>query len=217
MSKNTKLGLSIENMKSYKYCGGNTIGRHLNYWKLFNKNNKYPQPSHTNKCKCGHHIEENCYVIDKNTEDIVVLGNCCIQKFCPDNNNRTCEICNEKHKNRVVNRCNKCRLGKCDICDKKCNDKYSTCYECKFKDEKNFTCDNCGESLSSKFEICECKKKFIISNGVQINVCIECDKSIDIKYNKCFICNNKNKINKCKHCDKNCDPQYETCFSCKDK
>lgn len=43
---------------------------------------------------------------------------------------RLCEICRQSHKNRKVNRCNDCRIGICDECNKRCNEKYKTCYNC---------------------------------------------------------------------------------------
>jgi hypothetical protein len=111
---------------NWKYCGGRN-GRHLNYFKLSCKNDNLPD--YVNKCVCGHFIEENCFITNGN--QILVLGNCCIQKFIPKSS-RTCENCGEPHKNRIVNRCNYCRIGICDICNKKCNKLYKKCYHCAF-------------------------------------------------------------------------------------
>lgn len=118
--------LSYDEIKNsnWKYCGGNK-GRHLNYFKLSCKNDDLPHK--VNKCVCGHSIVENCYITDG--EQILVLGNCCIKKFIPKSS-RTCEKCGEPHKNRVVNRCNNCRKGVCDECDKECELKYKKCYKC---------------------------------------------------------------------------------------
>lgn len=111
---------------NWKYCGGRN-GHHLNYFKLCFKHDKLPEIE-TN-CVCGHHIEENCYITDG--KEILVLGNCCIKKFIPKSS-RTCENCGEPHKNRIVNRCNDCRKGICDVCDKTCDSKYKKCYNCAF-------------------------------------------------------------------------------------
>lgn len=111
---------------NWKYCGGRT-GCHLNYFKLCCKDDDLPEK--INECVCGHHIEENCYIT--NGEDILVLGNCCIKKFIPQSS-RTCEKCGEPHKTRVNNRCNNCRVGICDKCDKKCDVSYKKCYNCTF-------------------------------------------------------------------------------------
>ena len=96
----------------WKYCGGDK-GRHLNYWKLCFPN--YPTPDKVNECVCGHRIEGNCYITDDfNDGEILILGNCCIKKFCPKSS-RTCEICEQPHKNRKVH---ECRKGICDNCNK---------------------------------------------------------------------------------------------------
>ena len=124
-----KYGLTFEEVnKHWKYCGGNR-GRHLNYLKLNFKDIDLPEPE--NECVCGQRIKENCYIIDDAEERILVLGNCCIHKFI-EKCGRTCKICGEPHKNRIVNRCHQCRIGICDVCDRKCNPKYKTCWKCTF-------------------------------------------------------------------------------------
>lgn len=121
-------GLSYKEIvkSDWKYCGGRT-GRHLNYFKICCKNDVLPDQVY--ECVCGHHIEENCYIT--NGKEILILGNCCIKKFIPKSS-RTCEKCGESHRNRVVNRCNKCRVGICDICDEKCGIGYNKCYSCAY-------------------------------------------------------------------------------------
>uniref|UniRef100_A0A6C0BA18 DM2 domain-containing protein n=1 Tax=viral metagenome TaxID=1070528 RepID=A0A6C0BA18_9ZZZZ len=92
---------------NWKYCGGRS-GCHLNYFKVSCKNDDLPKQQ--DKCICGHAISENCYIT--NDEFILVLGSCCIKKFLPKTkSSRTCEKCGDPHKNRKVNRCNKCRSG----------------------------------------------------------------------------------------------------------
>ena len=124
-----KYDLSYDDIinSGWKYCGGNQ-GRHLNYFKL-QEGGSWELPSYEEECVCEHSIIENCYITDETR--ILVLGNCCIKKFIPKSS-RTCEYCEEPHKNRVVNRCNKCRKGVCDVCNKKCNKKYKKCYNCAF-------------------------------------------------------------------------------------
>lgn len=111
---------------NWKYCGGES-GRHLNYFKISCPNDKLPE--HVDECVCEHHISENCYITDG--ELLLILGNCCIKKFVPKST-RTCEMCDQPHKNRIVNRCNDCRIGICDECDEKCSEKYKKCYKCTF-------------------------------------------------------------------------------------
>jgi hypothetical protein len=112
---------------NWRYCGGRS-GRHLNYFKLCCKDDDLPDP--VNECVCGHIIKENCYITDG--KQLLVLGNCCIKKFIP-NSSRTCEKCGEPHKNRVVNRCENCRIGVCDVCGKNCDEMYKKCYKCTYK------------------------------------------------------------------------------------
>ena len=121
--------LTYDDIKNsnWKYCGGRR-GCHLNYFKMCCAEDDLPDL--VNECVCGHHIEENCYITDG--EQILVLGNCCIKKFITKSS-RTCEKCEEPHKNRIVNRCNDCRKGVCDGCSKKCDEFYKKCYNCAFK------------------------------------------------------------------------------------
>lgn len=125
--------------QNFKYCGGykldykeNDKKYHYNYFKLFFKeklkNNPYWIPELKSDCICGHSIIENCWIINNNGL-ILTLGNCCIKKFIPKSS-RTCEICDEPHKNRIVNRCNECRIGICDKCNKSCNEQYKLCWNC---------------------------------------------------------------------------------------
>lgn len=111
----------------WKYCGGSR-GRHMNYWKTCYGN--MPLPKHEEHCVCNHKITENCYITDG--KEILVLGMCCIKRFIPKST-RTCEKCGEPHKNRVVNRCNECRLGVCDGCGTEIDEWYKKCLPCKYK------------------------------------------------------------------------------------
>ena len=126
-----KYNISIQEIEDgeWKYCGGNKPGRRLNY---FNMHPKLVQPEHVSECVCGHKIKEQCYLVNSEGK-ILVLGNCCIKRFIPPEvSGKTCNVCGAPHKNRIVNRCNKCRVGVCDKCDRPCNPKYKVCYNCKF-------------------------------------------------------------------------------------
>lgn len=122
-------GLTEEEVKkNWRYCGGNQ-GSHYNYFKLSCPNDDLPAPIY--ECVCKHFIKENCYIT--NGEEILVLGNCCIKRFL-SKSGRTCEECDEPHQNRKVNRCNDCRVGRCDECHLRCPPKYKLCFMChKFK------------------------------------------------------------------------------------
>jgi hypothetical protein len=43
---------------------------------------------------------------------------------------RNCDDCGGPHQNRNVNRCNGCRIGKCDCCGCACKPQYRVCYQC---------------------------------------------------------------------------------------
>jgi hypothetical protein len=144
--------------QNWKYCGGN-YGSHFNYFKLFWGDDDLPRNEEF--CVCGHAIKNNCYIT--NGEEILVLGNCCIKKFIP-NSSRTCEICGEPHKNRVVNRCYTCRIGRCDNCGENCNTSYKKCYNCAFN--KNYNekgiCEKCGKNCNTSYK--KCYNCFLLDN-----------------------------------------------------
>jgi hypothetical protein len=120
--------LTPEEMVGWFYCGGrNGNARHYNYFKMLYPDDEFP--SLTNECICGHNIKENCYIT--NEDYMLVLGNCCIKRFLPnENSGRTCEICKKPHKNRKNNRCNDCRVGLCNDCGKESY--YPKCRKCYF-------------------------------------------------------------------------------------
>ncbi len=125
-------GLTIEDIKNWKYCGGNHE-QHLRYYKLcFPKSKKTPEPVY--QCVCKHPIIENCYITD-GQKNVLILGNCCIKRFI-EKSGRTCSNCEQPHKNRKNNLCNKCRekdQGSCSICKKPClKASYKYCRECYF-------------------------------------------------------------------------------------
>lgn len=93
---------------------------------------KYPnreRPEYNNKCICSNYIKINCYIT--NGDRIITLGSCCIRKFMPDLLKKTCKVCNAKHHNRTVDKCNVCRKGTCDKCNKKCPNSYRYCVSCR--------------------------------------------------------------------------------------
>ena len=110
----TKKDRFIEGLKDYNlsydeivksgwnYCGGN-YKQHLNYYKL-----RFPNEEllpHAIECVCGHDIEKNGYICNKEETEFLVLGSCCIKKFI---GGRTCENCGNKHKRTSVNCCFNC-------------------------------------------------------------------------------------------------------------
>jgi hypothetical protein len=187
-----KYNISKQDIDSGKwsYCGGNK-GRHLNYFNLKYKNTKIKLPRHKENCVCCHDIRENCYIT--NGDDIIVLGNCCIKRFLPnDKSLRTCGKCSKPHKNITVNRCNDCRYGLCDKCDIQIKKKYHKCTNC-YPDICNASnivkyCQKCNNTHYNIVNKCdECRK----------GICDECDIKISEKFKKrtlCYICKNKDEI-----------------------
>lgn len=141
-------GIEYEELiEKYSYCGGDGDNgqkqdkRHLNYWlMLFGLR---PFPCKETECVCGVTIKENCFVVDETETNFIHMGNCCIKKFMPENKSgRTCEICQEPHKNRKYNLCNDCKTT-----NKKCK----TCNEYfEFDNKKHELCDECYDEKIEK-------------------------------------------------------------------
>ena len=173
--------LTYDEMKDWKYCGGQ-MREHHNYFRLCFGAVAFP--SQRSKCVCGQDIKENCYITPKIPEDrILVLGNCCIKKFIPDSK-RTCELCGKSHQNRKDNLCSECRPAHikkcCDLCgDHHKNRKDNLCNDCRSGIIKR-NCANCGirhkNTIVNRCDVC------------RSGVCDLCDKKIDIKYKKCYRC-----------------------------
>lgn len=70
--------------QEYKYAGGTKDEknpRHFRYWKMIlQQKPNLKKPGYHDKCICDHDIMNNCYIINK-YDNILVLGNCCIKKF----------------------------------------------------------------------------------------------------------------------------------------
>ena len=104
--------------EKYRYAGG-SIGSHHKYWELLYNNKK--RPVYCNQCVCEQSITHNCYITCDNI-NFIIIGSCCINRFIPMRT-RTCEVCNEPHKNSSQNRCNIHKIKKqpiiktCEVCD----------------------------------------------------------------------------------------------------
>ena len=128
-----KYNISFESFSNdFYFCGNN--GDKKNYFYKIFKNLDFPE--FEDKCLCNTNIKKNCYVYNKTTKHIIILGSCCIKKFCKYGIKQTCDLCNKPHKNRIGNKCNECRLikklysGFCIDCNKVIDRKYLKCYIC---------------------------------------------------------------------------------------
>lgn len=191
----------IEGLKKYKiskkdiedgiliYAGSNCDNNGIKYYKRMFNNKDFPPKVYN--CICGQEIVNNHYITNKKKTIIIVLGCICIKKFLPNGTSKTCEKCMKTHKNRIVNRCNNCRYGLCDICNIEIDNKYHKCSNCDNSIYKNniiHYCSLCNSKHLNNF-INRC-------DNCRIGLCDECDDDIDEDnyYSKCYFCYNKNKI-----------------------
>jgi hypothetical protein len=164
----------LGDLNDWIYAGGNR-GSKLKY---FNQNYEMINCKYKNYCVCGHVIIENCYIFNKKTGQLKVLGNCCIKRYLPKNNQKkTCKKCNNAHKNRLNNLCNNCRIK----------------YLCKCGNEKELEKEKCFKCLT----ICKCgnKKKEVYKNCWNcyiktIDKC-NCGNNKKIKHENCWNCYNE--------------------------
>ena len=102
------------NICDYEYAGGDqnyhykysyTIGvkkfPYINYEYEMNVKSDY--------CICGHPINENCYLTNRKTKNVIHVGNCCIKKFLPGFNIKRCLICDTPTKYMKGAICSDCR------------------------------------------------------------------------------------------------------------
>jgi hypothetical protein len=98
-------GLTIEDMKQFRYAGGDE-GKHLKNWhKIMGKDKQLP--AHEDNCVCGVAIVKNCYITDDKL--ILVIGSCCIKTFVPTGFTRFCTDCKNPIKSIMDNYCVSCR------------------------------------------------------------------------------------------------------------
>lgn len=163
-------------LEEWRYAGGDT-GEHEEYFKTLFGNKQ--APPHESYCICEHYIEENCYLQNKISGELIVVGNYCIKKHMPKNQaGRTCSDCEQPHKNRKDNFCKDCREKRKRACPR-CNEKRETkkqeiCNSCIEKEKR--ACRNCNEpreNLQDKV----CQTCYILLNWDDYKVyCQKCNK-----------------------------------------
>lgn len=133
------------------------------YFDLVKKNNPgliaslEPLPR-SNECVCCHEIKYNHWITDGTK--VLVIGSCCKKQFAESYgvaSGRNCDICHDAHKNRKVNRCNKCRKGLCDNCSSVCDPKYKLCLMCRGEPYCK-TCTLVTPCIDGHCETCYLKK-----------------------------------------------------------
>jgi hypothetical protein len=183
-----------DTLENYIYSGGKDPSKEEYFFK---KNpNARQLPEEKDNCICGHHIKENCYIKHIITGTVIVVGNCCIKKYLPEENrNKTCSKCNKAHRNRNFDMCNNCRptcidcskysvINYCGTCsinmgDNKCNNciRSNTCNDCIFTHYKK--CINCKENkILMPTECGDCSKKYwVCPKDTYIKLCKDCYSS----------------------------------------
>jgi hypothetical protein len=128
LKENLFLKTGAKSFRDFYYAGGNKESRFDYFMKRFGKISL--QPDFVEECECTHWIKENCYVeympadVRCRPPKLFVVGNCCIRKFLPlDNQGKTCSDCRMPHKNRKDNFCIPCREKRdgrrCNECGEK--------------------------------------------------------------------------------------------------
>jgi hypothetical protein len=196
-------GLTLEDMKKWKYCGGDTSS-HQRYFSMVYPNKHVP--AKVKQCICGVKIIENCYITnaefgadylvktlknpkDSNESALLIIGNCCIKKFVAKKG-RTCEDCEEPHQNRIDNKCKDCRA------------------KAKLKKKQQEQEQEENERLKRIIApyINRIKVKPIFDNFKEEDCIIEAVPNETVKP-KIKLCFNYN-------CNKQIDEKYKYCYSC---
>lgn len=127
------------------------------YFNYYFKGKRDP-PEIENRCVCTHDIYENCWIYNRQTDIVEVVGNCCIQKFMGNSNKKNgkikkCKNCKSPHNNRKTVYCNKCRdYQYCKSCDKHISPSKRICDDCNI-DKK---CLKCGKKTKGYDECFKC-------------------------------------------------------------
>lgn len=180
-----------DNIENFIYYGGN-FGPHENYFNNIIEITNENEPELSLKCVCGHDIINNCYVKHKTTNEISVVGSCCINKFMTkDQKSRKCVFCNSNHKNNKNSICNDCRKIYCNFCNKLCNKKI--CDSCEVEHNYKKKCKGCNILFKhEKLDYCkECRIKcnyhfeYHIDNNQHTGYCFYCEKCYYIKCENC--------------------------------
>lgn len=98
----------LGDFKNYEYFGQyidleNT--KKNNFMKNIELNYDIEYPMIKYVCICNHAIKRNCYIRNKETKEIIVMGSCCVMKF---EVKKACFNCNKKHGRTKSNICIEC-------------------------------------------------------------------------------------------------------------
>tara|TARA_R100001463_G_scaffold134493_1_gene196731 strand:- start:250 stop:783 length:534 start_codon:yes stop_codon:yes gene_type:complete len=67
-------------------------------------------PALVSECVCTHDIEENCWIWNEKTNEVITIGNECVKKFLPEGNGKVkrCGKCFKQNRKRKSNFCDEC-------------------------------------------------------------------------------------------------------------
>jgi len=100
-------------------------------------------PTHKDNCVCKTHIKTNCYIFNRETQKLLIIGKCCAKRFIDSTLFKykciKCNIVKRKTKNSF---CNNCELNWHECCVSECktiiDKRYSYCYNCNRKHKNIF-------------------------------------------------------------------------------
>jgi hypothetical protein len=154
--------LTMEEIKNWIRCGGSDdIDK---FREIFPDRNL---PPHQEYCICGHDIIHNKYITNLEKTEILVLGSCCAQRFCP----KKCDVCFKEFKS-TSKTCKECRNKKnekerlerqklCEICEEPHkNRKDNLCHDCRETHKRCVICEEYFEFYNKYYDYCEeCHEK----------------------------------------------------------
>lgn len=93
-------------------------------------------PKHKDNCVCKTHIKTNCYIFNRETKKILIIGKCCAKRFIDNTLFKykciKCNVVKRKTKNSFCNDC-KSNWSECSGCKKIIDKRYSYCFLCNLK------------------------------------------------------------------------------------
>lgn len=134
-----------KNKADYRYAGGDGDGQSsmAHYHRLYYEeeapilypfiDTDFPSDNH---CVCGVEIHECCYLVNVVTERTIIVGNCCIKRFLPEEYQKKCRECHlpKKYLNKKTKFiCPQCRE---DIKEKELEEYRQKMYELAILEKK---------------------------------------------------------------------------------
>ena len=152
-------GYKKENMKDFICIGSNKTHPEIPSGLA----HKVDIPDLVTECVCTHPIDENCWIWNNKTNEVIAIGNHCVNKFLPEGHGK-------------VNRCHKCFL-------KNTRRKSKFCKVC----ELQIQIDKLKQNNNKKILEQEKKRKAREAGTYKV-LCLDC-KNYNPGYPRCYRCN----------------------------